>query len=322
VPKFLRKSAGEGPVNALAGRSPIIFGTMLELSRTVRFCLNDPLGGSQAPSVKPPRDNTFAAWPAMRGLGRYYELAVTCLGEADPRTGYFINIKRIDQAVHEHAMPSMQQALAGPGCPSGVPVGRLMQDMLNALQPPLQDSVIRVQLRLTPTYRIDLRSHDMNHVLIRQRYEFSAAHRLHVSEMTDEENRRTFGKCNNPAGHGHNYQVEAAVRLPIGPEGQTADVGHIDALINRHAIEPLDHKHLNADVPQFAGLNPSVENIVKVIWEMLEGRFAELGSNAALEEISVWETSKTVCTYRGNPGDRGRPRPASQARQADQAIQS
>jgi 6-pyruvoyltetrahydropterin/6-carboxytetrahydropterin synthase len=267
---------------------------MLELSRTVRFCLNDP------PGDPPPRDNTFAAWPSMRGLGRYYELAVTCLGEADPKTGYFINIKHIDRAVHERAMPCMQRALAGTSASANVPLGQLMRDMLNALQPTLQGSVIRAQLRLTPTYRIDIRSHDMDHVLIRQRYEFSAAHRLHVPGMTDDKNRETFGKCNNPAGHGHNYRLEAAVRLPIDPQGRTANAEHIDAIVNRHAIEPLDHKHLNTDVPQFADLNPSVENIVKVIWNMLAGRFAELDPDAALEEISVWETSKTVCTYRGN----------------------
>jgi len=331
------------------GQGPIIFVTMLELSRTVRFCLNDPPppppgvganasasasaqsvwtpGADPAPgadpgadpgaalSADPPRDNTFAAWPPMRGLGRYYELDVTCLGEADPKTGYFINIKLIDQAVHKHAVPCMQRALACPDGSADVPLGQLMREMLNALQPSLQDSVIRAQLRLTPTYRIEIRSHDMDHILIRQRYEFSAAHRLHVPDMTDPENRQTFGKCNNPAGHGHNYRLQAVVRLPIDPKGRTADAQQIDAIINRHAIEPLDHKHLNTDVPQFADLNPSVENIVKVIWNMLVGRFTELGPSASLQEISVWETSKTVCTYRGGN------EPAVPAGKADLAVQ-
>ena len=268
---------------------------MLELSRTVRFCLNDPPSAAEAP----PKDNTFAAWPPMRGLGRYYELVVLCRGEADPKTGYFINIKHIDQAVHRHAVPCIQSVLTQPGGADDVPIGRLLRDMLNSLQPALRNAVDSVCLRLTPTYHIELRNRDMDHVLIRQRYEFSAAHRLHVPELTDEENRETFGKCNNPAGHGHNYQVEVAVRLPIAPDGQTAPVQTIDTIVNRHAIELLDHKHLNTDVPQFADLNPSVENIAKVIWQMLEGRFTELGPDAGLDELSVWETSKTVCTYRG-----------------------
>lgn len=292
---------------------------MLELSRTIRFCLNDPpreggVRNQDIPEAMYPgagipgagaKDNTFAAWPAMRGLGRYYELDVTCRGKADPETGYFINIKHIDKAVHEHALPCFHRALADP---AGVALGGLMRELIGALNPALQNSVIRVGLRLTPTYQIALGSHDMDHVLIRQRYEFSAAHRLHVPGLSEKENRAVFGKCNNPAGHGHNYRLEVAVRVPIDQQGRTADVERIDALVNRHAVEQLDHKHLNTDVPQFAELNPSVENIVCVIWDMLAGPVKKgLGGDsggsagAGLEELSVWETSKTVCTYRG-PG--------------------
>ncbi len=102
-----------------------------------------------------------------------------------------------------------------------------------------------------------------------------------------------------PASHGHNYRVQVVVRVPIDPAGRTADSAELDAIVNRHAIELLDHKHLNSDVPQFAELNPSVENIVRVIWDMLNGPLAELGGGSVLDELSVWETSKTVCTYRG-----------------------
>ena len=177
-----------------------------------------------------------------------------------------------------------------------------MRELIGALNPALQESVVRVELRLTPTYRIAIRSHDMDHALIRQQYEFSAAHRLHVPELSDAENRAVFGKCNNPAGHGHNYRLEVAVRVPIDPAGRTADAAELDAIVNRHAIEPLDHKHLNADVPHFADRNPSVENIARVIWDMLEGPLAGLGGGAVLDELRVWETSKTVCSYRGPGG--------------------
>lgn len=286
---------------------------MLELSRTVRFCINDPdppgvsdPGDAAVPGTDPmsgedSRDNTFAARPPMRGLGRYYELDVTCRGEADPQTGYFINIKQIDEAVHRHARPCIHQALFGQGGTARSPIGGLMREMLSKLQPNLGGSVVLLALRLTPTYSIALRSDDMEHVLIRQKYEFSAAHRLHVPELSDQENRDVFGKCNNPAGHGHNYHLEVAVRLPIDPGGRTVDVEQIDAIVNQHAIEMLDHKHLNTDVPQFVALNPSVENIVKVIWEMLADRFRGFGAEAGLDELKVWETSKTVCCYRG-PG--------------------
>ena len=137
----------------------------------------------------------------------------------------------------------------------------------------------------------------MDHVILRQQYEFSAAHRLHVPDFTDEQNQATFGKCNNPAGHGHNYRVEVAARCPVGADGTTVEPAELDAVVDREAIEKLDHKHLNVDVPEFADMNPSVEHIVKVVWEMLDGK---LPGEATLDEVKVWETGKTVCAYRGD----------------------
>ena len=131
------------------------------------------------------------------------------------------------------------------------------------------------------------------------REEFSAAHRLHVPTLSDQQNRDTFGKCNNPAGHGHNYQFEVVVKSPIDPAGQTLPIQQLDAVVDQHAVQLLDHKHLNIDVPQFAHRNPSVENIVQVIWDMLADPIAALAPGTTLDELSVWETSKTVCTYRG-----------------------
>jgi len=77
---------------------------MLELERTVRMCVG---GGKPGP-----RTNTFSAWPAMRGLGRFYQLHVRCAGEADPVTGYFLNIKVIDKAVREHILPYLESLVA------------------------------------------------------------------------------------------------------------------------------------------------------------------------------------------------------------------
>lgn len=266
---------------------------MLELSRTVRFCP----GGDFAS----PRDNSFSAWPAMRGLGRFYQLHVTCAGDADPVTGYFMNITHIDQAVRRHVLPLFDAHLKADPAGRGVPMGKLLRQVIDLLRDPLRQSVVAVTLELSPFYRLTTRSADMDHVLIRQQFEFAAAHRLHVPELSDEENRRVFGKCNNPAGHGHNYRLDVAVRVPIDPAGHILPVGALDHWVNRHVIERLDHKHLNVDVPQFrgGGNNPSVENIARAIYGMLTPCVGELGAGVGLEEVSVWETSKTVCTYRG-----------------------
>ncbi|MEM6458777.1 MAG: 6-carboxytetrahydropterin synthase [Planctomycetota bacterium] len=274
---------------------------MLDLTRTVRFCLTpDPADDDT------PRSNTYSAWPAPRGLPRYYELHVTCRGEADPRTGYFINIKHIDTAVRGHALPLLRAAVADEPAAAATPMGTLMRDLLAVLNPALDHTVTRLGLQLTPRIEIAVTPAPeskltMDRVQLSQEYEFSAAHRLHVPEYSDEENRQTFGKCNNPAGHGHNYRVRIVVDAPIDPAGHTLAVADLDAAVDRHVIEHLDHKHLNRDVPAFADRNPSVEHIAQVVWGMLVDALPREfpGAGVTLAEVSVWETGKTVCTYRG-----------------------
>ena len=286
---------------------------MLELTRTVRFALGPEPAGAEAS-----RHNTFSAWPPPRGLGRYYELHVTCRGEADAATGYFINIKHIDTAVRDHALPRLRAAVADEAAAADTPMGQLMQDLLARLQPPLDHQVARLTLQLTPyiAYTIEAptsitsptsarskilnpKSKMLSHVFIKQQYEFSAAHRLHVPAHSDQQNRATFGKCNNPAGHGHNYRVEVVARCPIDPAGHTAAISDLDAIVDQALIEKLDHKHLNADVPAFSELNPSVEHIAAVAWDMLAAPLEAALPGCTLDELTVWETTKTACTYRG-----------------------
>lgn len=239
----------------------------------------------------------------MRGLGRYYELTVVCRGEADPATGYFMNIKHIDTAVRTHGLPVFDAVLTEYASdPAAVPLGGLLRRLFDAVSPALGGTVEHLSLALTPRVRYAITRSDMAGVTIQQRYEFSAAHRLHVPGKSEAENRAIFGKCNNPAGHGHNYQVEVTVRCPVDNAGRTLDIDTLDQTVDRHAIERLDHKHLNVDVPQFADLNPSVEHIAQVVWGMLQAPVAALGDGVTLEAVSIWETGKTVCTYRGEEG--------------------
>lgn len=269
---------------------------MLELSRVVRFS-----PGSTGDARQLPRDNTFSAWPPVVGLGRFYQLDVRCAGEPDPVTGYFMNITHIDRAVREHALPLFSAALDADPSGATVPLGDLLRRVVRAIQPPLHGSVVSTRLDLSPYYSLMIRSAQMDRVTIRQQFEFAAAHRLHVDALSDERNREVFGKCNNPAGHGHNYRLEVAVAVPIDAAGRVVPVHQLDRWVNTHVIEKFDHKHLNVDVPQFrspGGLNPSCENIAKVIFDLLRSHERELADAAELEEVSVWETSKTVCTVK------------------------
>ncbi len=261
----------------------------VELTRTVRFAIG--ADGSVADDA--PVSNSFAAWPPMRGLGRYYEIHVTCTGEPDPRTGYLLNIKAIDQAVRQRALGIIAEATTDPN----TSLGSLMQQLLHSLADHLDPCIINVTLQLTPTYALQMEAGQMDHVLVSQQFEFSAAHRLHVPSLSDEQNRQTFGKCNNPSGHGHNYRLEVTIRSPLDTCGRIASVEQIDELVDRVITGRFDHKHLNQDTEEFADINPSVEHIAKVIYDLLIEPVAAIGLSMAC--VRVWETGKTVCTYRG-----------------------
>ncbi len=132
-------------------------------------------------------------------------------------------------------------------------------------------------------------------VTITRRVHFSAAHRLHDPALSDEENFRVFGPCSNPNYHGHNYELDVSVTGGVDPAtGYVADLGTIKQLVEERVLSCLDHKNLNLDVPAFADLNPTAENIVIVIWGMLAGALP-----AKLEKLVLWETPHNYVEYRG-----------------------
>ncbi len=265
------------------------------LRRTVRFAVNDPRAASpqSAPGTPAAPANGYAGLPALRGLGRHYELDVACLGRVDPITGYFVNIKEIDTAVRAHAVGLIERACHERPWASPESV---LRDLMAPLNRGLGGVLHSVRWRLTPTYSVEMHANDTRHALIRQCFEFAASHRLHAAGLTDEENRRCFGKCNHAAGHGHNYIVEPAVAVAVGGAG-SLDLPGVEAIVLREVVDRFDHKHLNADLPEFgpAGLNPSVENIAKVCYDRLSAPIAAAGGRLA--SVTVWETEKTSCTF-------------------------
>ncbi len=100
---------------------------------------------------------------------------------------------------------------------------------------------------------------------------FNAAHRLHNPNWTDEKNKQVFGKCNNPNYHGHNYDLIVKITGEIDEEtGYVFDTKILSDLIKENIIEKFDHKNLNLDVEEFKTLNPTAENIARVIWTILK----------------------------------------------------
>jgi 6-pyruvoyltetrahydropterin/6-carboxytetrahydropterin synthase len=130
-----------------------------------------------------------------------------------------------------------------------------------------------------------------------QKFEFSASHRLHNPSLSDEMNRQTFGKCNNPHGHGHNYELQVTLSGPDGAEMPTPLV-QFERIVAETVIDRFDHKNLNEQVPEFAELIPSVENIARVIYRLLKPKLeSQQASERHLASVTVWETPKTFCEY-------------------------
>jgi 6-pyruvoyltetrahydropterin/6-carboxytetrahydropterin synthase len=128
-----------------------------------------------------------------------------------------------------------------------------------------------------------------------RRYRFSASHRLHSSKLSEEENRRVYGKCNNPYGHGHNYVVEVSVSGTVDPAtGMITNLADLDSFVERQVTEPFDHKSLNEDVPAFRENVPTTENICKEIYQRLK-HFPM----AKLERVRVEETGNNTFEYAG-----------------------
>jgi|SRR5690554_5660636 len=122
---------------------------------------------------------------------------------------------------------------------------------------------------------------------------FNAAHRLHNSSWSEEKNRAVFGKCNSPNYHGHNYTLETWVEGEIDPEtGFVINLTDLKKIIKEEVEEAFDHKNLNLDVPDFKVLNPTAENIAKVIYNKLKPKL----ENYKLK-IRLYETQNNFVEY-------------------------
>jgi len=109
-----------------------------------------------------------------------------------------------------------------------------------------------------------------NKVSVYRREHFNAAHRLNNPAWDEVKNEKIFGKCNNPSYHGHNYEITVKVTgVPKADTGFVIDLKMLSDIINENVLEKFDHKNLNLDVKEFAELNPTTENIVIVIYNIL-----------------------------------------------------
>ena len=274
----------------------------LLLTRTVRLPLS-PLASSSANSRG--AYNGMVGGSGDFGVAPVLEFEICVEGTPGP-SGYLVDITVLDAAIRDAALEhcaTAARAELGRGEPTDVPA------LLDAIA---RDASTKIPARLatlafrpspfrstTVRYAGDLRQsgaaerHAMPTALIAETFEFAAAHRLHLPELSADENRRLFGKCNNPNGHGHNYRIEVGCAVEHTPRG--FGFADLQELVQREIMQRFDHKHLNLDCPEFRDLNPSVENIARVCHGLLDGPVRE--RSARLEYVRVWETEKTSCRY-------------------------
>lgn len=258
---------------------------MIQLSREIRFSLGtqDEVGAIT---------NSWAGWPSTNRVVPF--LVATCVvqGTPDTQTGYVCNIKSIDDLLRSVVTDKLIPVFDGTQT-----YEHMLRLLFQQAEQAWADSpaLVSISLAASPFLKFTLSADTPDMICLTQQFEFSASHRLHCDELSDEENKKTFGKCNNPNGHGHNYVVEVSVIGEHSDSKQVVDLSEFEAKVKSLVVDRLDHKNLNVDIDYFAKVIPSVENISIAIWNWLDG---QLGG-AKLERVRVYETPKTWADYSG-----------------------
>ncbi len=261
---------------------------MIDLTREVRFFLEE----SDADAVS----NSWSAWPMLCDrLAPFLIFRCTLRGEISPETDYLCNVKDVDRILRTFIIELNKQ---NPNAARRIPIA-VLRDAWNFSRDhtPARTRLSKLQLLLSPFLCFTMDERDPSMIHLSQQYEFSASHRLHNHQLSDEANRQFYGKCNNPHGHGHNYVLEVTWKLDAkGESTRPTGLANLDRVVKSIVIDRLDHRYLNVEVPPFDRLNPTAENIAVTIWGWLADQFPPA---AVLSNIRIYETPKTWADYAG-----------------------
>lgn len=262
----------------------------VRLTREIRFTLTG------RPPTSAAVMNSWGGWPSAALLAPFLQLRCTVEGEPAAIAGYVCNVKLIDNAFRQFGLPEVARLYEVQG--ENLAPGELLTSVWSEVARQLPDTapLVSLELLVTPMLKYEILKDSLDMIRVTQQFEFSAAHRLHCQELSDEENREHFGKCNNPSGHGHNYRLDVTVVQPTGNDASRLSVVDLEQVVKQQVIDRFDHKHLNEDTEEFRQLNPTVENIASTVWSLLDGEL----SPAVLDAVRVYETPKTWAECRGD----------------------
>ncbi len=279
---------------------------MLALTRRVAFTAGHIYRGGGL--TREELDRTFGVAADPSGHGHNYVLEVTVEGNPSPRDGMVVNIKDLDDVLKKLLAPIDHRMIneAWPEFADRVPTTECLAQSIWKRLPDAVGSARKVSLKLEehPGMYVSLDGKEATMVYLTRSVEFAAAHRLHAPDLSDEENLRVYGKCNNPNGHGHNYIAEITVKGEPDPRtGVIVNLGKLEDLLKRGIDERFDHKHLNLDTPYFKDRVATAENIAIVIWELLAPEIGACRDQGTVElhRVRLIETARSWFDYYGAP---------------------
>lgn len=268
----------------------------MKLTRRVRFSSGHRYWRDELSEEE--NANLFGKWASRFNHGHNYILEAAFTGRINPRHGMAINIKVLDSILKERIVSKLDQRSINDEVQEFDGAVPTTENIALFAAGQLRELPSEVRLHSVRVYEDPLLFAETDgggKVKVTRGYEFSASHRLHSGLLSQSENVDVFGKCNNPAGHGHNYELEVTViGTPDERTGMVADIEEMDRIIHEEVVDRYDHKHLNADLPEFASENPTSEVLTRTIWQRLNGKLP-----AKLDKVLLRETPRNIFEYSG-----------------------
>ncbi len=236
----------------------------------------------------------FGACSRFPGHGHNYVLYVSLAGDLD-QYGMVENLSVVKQVIKREVTSQLNYSYLNDTWPefqSTLPTTENISRVIwQRLAPHLP--LVNVRLFEHPELWTDYQGNNMEATLTVKTH-FSAAHRLAIPSLSFEENQEIYGKCARPNGHGHNYHLEVTVAGEIDSRtGMLVDLGALQEAIDEYVVEPFDHTFLNKDIPYFAEIVPTAENIAVRIADLLRSPIKALG--AELDKIKLIESPNNSC---------------------------
>lgn len=254
----------------------------------------------------------FGACTRFPGHGHNYILFVSLIGDLD-EYGMVQNLSEVKKVIKQEVTGQLDYAYLNEAWPEFQHTLPTTENIARAIWHRLIPylPLVKIQLFEHPQLWADYQGNGMEAYLTISTH-FSAAHRLAHPDLSYEKNTEIYGKCARPNGHGHNYHLEVTVKGEIDPlTGMIVDLGALQKVIEDYVIEPFDHTFLNKDIPYFAQVVPTAENIAVYIRKLLQQPIQELRTQLYKVKLiespnnscEVYGTDPTACSATGQVSD-------------------